>query len=486
MGHVESPSLISLGLTADISQEGSSFRWGLATSCFLHALVITLAIFLRFQPTIEEPFRAIDVTLISLPETQAPAPTQEKSSPPPSPPKAQATRAQPKEDPLPPLPTQTAPERLSEFLGGAIGSIMVPEKQEMANPTPPTEMTEVNSPKEQPPLIENLQLPPTAPKLSRPERLLSTGQITLPKAEPTIPRQTTQSPVAPPEPQESITPPQPATREIAVKPLPAPPELSPVTPFKKTERESEPESFSTSKNVEESLKRTIPTIPTPAPPPKLQRRPKPSMAQSEKSSIPEVSAPQLAPIHSSQPREKAPQREKLSKMMEQLLGEVKVPNLKPSPATPFSQEPSLSSPSTRPVQSEIDRQIANLSIPSVTPVESIKKRLQLLEVQSTSTPGDSSSQPSPGKNHYLAMVEDKIDHQWVAPPLLASTPVVVLKFRISRSGEISNIHIDESSGNSHYDSAAQRAVHAVNPLPPFPPDISESSFEVRFRFIKKD
>jgi TonB family protein len=210
------------------------------------------------------------------------------------------------------------------------------------------------------------------------------------------------------------------------------------------------------------------------------------MPKSEKSSIPEVSAPQLAPIHSSQPREKAPAREKLSKMMEQLLGEVKVPNLKSSPATPLSQQPALSPPSTRPVQSEIDRQIAKLSIPSVTPVESIKKRLQLLEVQSSSNPGDSSSQPSSGKNHYLAMVEDKIDHQWVAPPLVASAPVVVLKFRISRSGEISNIHIDESSGNSHYDSAAQRAVHAVNPLPPFPPDISESSFEVRFRFIKKD
>lgn len=84
------------------------------------------------------------------------------------------------------------------------------------------------------------------------------------------------------------------------------------------------------------------------------------------------------------------------------------------------------------------------------------------------------------------MVEDKIDHQWVAPPLVASAPVVVLKFHIARSGEISNIHIEESSGNGHYDSAAKRAVYAVNPLPPFPSDISDSFFEVRFRFIKKD
>lgn len=84
------------------------------------------------------------------------------------------------------------------------------------------------------------------------------------------------------------------------------------------------------------------------------------------------------------------------------------------------------------------------------------------------------------------MVEDRIDHEWRALPLVTNPPVVVLKFRISRFGEISNIHIDESSGNGNYDSAAKRAVSAVNPLPPFPPDISDPFFEVRFRFIKKD
>ena len=122
MGHAESPSLITLGLAADVSQEGSSFRWGLATSCFFHALVIVMAVFLRFQSTIEEPFRAIDVALISLPEAQTPAPNKAKASPP----KTSPPKVQPKEDPLPPLPTQTASERLSEFLGGVVSSIVVP------------------------------------------------------------------------------------------------------------------------------------------------------------------------------------------------------------------------------------------------------------------------------------------------------------------------------------------------------------------------
>jgi TonB family protein len=110
--------------------------------------------------------------------------------------------------------------------------------------------------------------------------------------------------------------------------------------------------------------------------------------------------------------------------------------------------------------------------------------MQLLEVQATVSAGRSEAKPSPGKNRYLAMVEDRIDRQWVALPLLANTPLVVMKFRISRLGEISRLHIAESSGNSHYDSLAQRAVQSVNPLPSFPPDVSESFFDVQYRFIK--
>lgn len=484
MGHAESPSLISLGLAADVSQEGSSFRWGLATSGLLHALIIAMAVFLRFQSTVEEPFRAIDVTLISLPEAQAPAPNQKKASPPtPSPPKAQ-----PREQTLPPLPTQTASERLSEFLGGAVGSIMVPNKQEMTSPAPPPQITEQRPLKDQAPLHETLRMPPTAPQISRPERLQSSQPLPVPKTYPApSPKQATPPTTVPPEPQEPAAQPQPAKIVPSVKLAPVVPELSSVTPFKRSEKEKKPNDASPSSKLEESLKRTIPTIPIPAPTPTIQRRPKTSRPQLEKPFVPEMSAPQLAQISPSVPLEKPPQREKMSDMMKQLLEEATVPNLKTSPASPLTQQPMTSaSISTKPVQSEIDQRIAKLSIPTVTPVESIKQRFQRLEVQPTSNAGHSSSQASPGKNQYLAMVEDRIDHEWMALPLVTNPPVVVLKFRISRFGEISNIRIDESSGNGNYDSAAQRAVSAVNPLPPFPPDISDSFFEVRFRFIKKD
>jgi len=491
MGHAESPSLISLGLATDVSQEGSSFRWGLATSGFLHALIVVTAIFLRFQPTIEEPLRAIDVALISLPEAKTSAPGKAKPSPPtPSQSNAQpaAPKAQPRQDILPPLPTQTASERLSDFLGSAIGSIIIPNKQEITSPPIDPQMMDQPLQQNQTPLIENLRLPPTAPQLSRPDRLHATEPLTIPKTDLTPPRQTTQSTMVPAEPKDPASPSQPAKVKSAIKPAPALPELSPVAPFKRTEQEMRPPDFSASKNLVESLKDMIPpTMPTPSLTRKVQKKPKPVTPHPEKSSVPEMSAPQLAKIHPSQPLEKPPQREKMSEIMEKLRGAIKVPNLTPSPDATLSQAPiPSSSPPAKPVQSEMDQRIAKLSIPIITPVESIKNRLQLLEVQSTANPGSTSSQSSSGRNRYLAMVQDKIDHQWVAPPLIASEPVVVLKFHIARSGDISNIHIEESSGNGHYDSAAKRAVNAVNPLPPFPSDISDLFFEVRFRFIKEE
>ncbi len=498
MGHAESPSLISLGLSTDVSQKDASFRWGLATSGLFHAVVIMMALFLRFQSTVEEPLRAIDVTLISVPEAQAPAPSQKKSSPPPpsqqkSQPtkKTEPTKTQPIDPPLPPLPVPKASERLSEFMEGAVGSIMMPHKQEMTSPTsPPPPINEQSPSNDQSPLFENLRMPPIAPQISRPERLHPSQPLVIPKPVPTpapSPKEAAPPTTVPPEPQGSESQPQVPKIEPTVKLAPVLPELRSVTPFRTTKKEKKPNDASPLNNLEESLKRTIPTVPIPAPTPKIKKQHKTITPKQEKPFVPEVSPPQLAQISPSPPLEKAPPREKMSDMMKQLLEEARVPNLQSSPPAPPSQQPlPTSSTSTQPVQSEIDQQIAKLSIPNVTPVESIKERLQRLEVQPNSKPGQSSSPASPGKNQYLAMVEDRIDHEWRALPLVTNPPVVVLKFRISRFGEISNIHIDESSGNGNYDSAAKRAVSAVNPLPPFPPDISDSFFEVRFRFIKKD
>jgi len=470
MGHAASPSLISFGLTTDASSEGSSFRWGLAVSCVLHALVIVMAMFVRLQSDSEQPFRAIDVALISLPTmpttapSTKPAPTKKSAvAQPPkkvAPPQPSPTAA-PAEDTLPPLPTETASERLSESLSGAINSIVVPQKQEAPSATVPPQEQNIHPKEDQSPLVDNLRLPSAPPTLARPKQLQRAEPLNIPSSTVPPPTSVPKKTQAPSKPQPLESPTTEARLQPAVIPIPALPSLSEVTPFKKPRpARTSPKTLQNSK-IEESLKRSLPDIPSPAPVP----------------NVPEISRKRTTRPQESKSSPQPKMSETVRKLMEGLKSTRRTP-------TPKEVPTQLIKPSTKLPPSELDQRIAKLSIPDVAPVESIKQRLQLLEVQATGNPGRSASKPSLGKNRYLAMVEDAIDGQWIAPPLLASTPLVIMKFRISRSGEISRIHIAESSGHAYYDSAAQRAVQAVNPLPPFPSDISESFFDVKYRFIK--
>ena len=94
------------------------------------------------------------------------------------------------------------------------------------------------------------------------------------------------------------------------------------------------------------------------------------------------------------------------------------------------------------------------------------------------------AQAASNREQYLAMVEEAIDRKWISPPAHSEKPVVIVRFRIIQSGDISQIHIEQSSGNDHYDTAALRAIQVVNPLPPFPPKMRQAFLDVKFRFIK--
>jgi len=517
MEHTASPGLLSLGLTADTSSEGSSFRWGFISSIALHAIVIVMSMFLRFPSDSAQPLRTIGVTLISLPTMPTTAPSS-KPAPPPMKKRTVAStptvipKSQPivpsVEDMLPPLPTETASERLSESLGGAINSIVVPQKREATSPLIPSQETHLPSAKDQSPLLDTLQLPSAPPTISRPKRLQRTESLKIPStlmppaATVTQKEETAAKPPSRPSSQPPISTPN---VQPAVKPAPAIPALSKMTPFNRASHATTPTKPVRSSKIEEALKTNLSNIPTPAPrkqPPRIS--PKQSLTQAKpKSFTPQVSAPQLAQIPESVrhapsnprpavppsvvPPPTVPKASKMTETVKKLMEGLKSTTRPPTPkqVSPQRTKPSMTTlPSTTLPSSEIAQQIAKLAIPDVTPVESIEQRMQLLEVQASGNPGRSGAKPSPGKNRYLAMVEDRIDHKWVALPLLANTPLVVLKFRIFRSGEISRLHISESSGNSHYDSLAQRAVHSVNPLPSFPPDVSESFFDVQYRFIK--
>ncbi|MGD9852443.1 MAG: TonB family protein [Nitrospirales bacterium] len=494
MGHASSPSLISLGLTADLSPESASFRWGVVASCLLHVLVLVVALHLRFQSDMEQPFRAIEVSLISLPSTEpSPGPSPKAAAvtkPTPPAPQSQAT----KEEPLAPLATAKSSERLSDSLGGAVGSIKVPSMLETVSPPEqpmPNEQLST-SPIDRTPLVDKIQLPEAPPEIARPERLTPSQPVRVPQVNRPPEPETAQPATVIPNPldtqQKKIERPSPKPSPM---PVPEPPTLDSSTPFPRTRHQEPTTTPAPGKSLASSLKDSLPSVPPAVSPRRPIQKSLPSPSQPSKTTaLPKMTQPQLAQIPTT-PIQDPPltqESHKTSDLIKQLMAGVKAPSIQPAPTVPqasSSRVPPSPTP-TPPVKSELDQQLAKLNIPTVAPVESIKKRLQLVQIQSPSGSGSSSSKPSQGENRYLAMVEDAIDQRWVAPPLTLNNPVVVLKFRIAKSGEISQAHMEQSSGNDHYDLAALRAVQAVNPLPPFPPDLQKSFIDVSYRFIKQD
>ena len=88
------------------------------------------------------------------------------------------------------------------------------------------------------------------------------------------------------------------------------------------------------------------------------------------------------------------------------------------------------------------------------------------------------------ENPYLARVQQSISAQWIAPPVnLTQQPIrVVVGFRFHKSGGVSNIVIEGTSGNDYYGLAAIRAVYAAKPLLSFPPEMSQQYLDARFTF----
>ncbi|HZS11905.1 MAG TPA: TonB family protein [Nitrospirales bacterium] len=89
----------------------------------------------------------------------------------------------------------------------------------------------------------------------------------------------------------------------------------------------------------------------------------------------------------------------------------------------------------------------------------------------------------PGSNDYFALVQRLISQGWVPPKIgiAGDTFEVIIRFRLSRDGRVSEIAIDTPSGNGYYDDSARRAVLSAR-LPEFRPGMTASQLDVRFRF----
>ncbi|MEI8189544.1 MAG: TonB family protein [candidate division NC10 bacterium] len=85
-------------------------------------------------------------------------------------------------------------------------------------------------------------------------------------------------------------------------------------------------------------------------------------------------------------------------------------------------------------------------------------------------------------DYYLTLVDNKIRSNWVA---VGGRPedVVVVRFRVLRSGQVRDIEPEGSSGDASLDTSALRALRQSLPLPPFPNLLTEPFLDLRYRFV---
>lgn len=83
--------------------------------------------------------------------------------------------------------------------------------------------------------------------------------------------------------------------------------------------------------------------------------------------------------------------------------------------------------------------------------------------------------------YYAEQLQALIGANWLKPNVPEGTACVVT-FTILRSGQVTEVKNESSSGLAFFDRAAARAVYSANPLPPLPPEFRGERLGVRIRF----
>jgi len=84
--------------------------------------------------------------------------------------------------------------------------------------------------------------------------------------------------------------------------------------------------------------------------------------------------------------------------------------------------------------------------------------------------------------YYLQIVRAQIARNWTPPAGSNEGQRVEVYFRVSRSGEISQLRVETASGNDIFDDSAIRAVTITEQLPPLPLGYAGSDLGIHFGF----
>jgi colicin import membrane protein len=255
-----------------------------------------------------------------------------------------------------------------------------------------------------------------------------------------------------------------------------------------------------------SLSQPQPVSQPPAPeppkenkPPMAQKAPapKPAPPQSQSRSAAAVREalrgmalpPEAPSLTESLPANTAPRQEpkRLREEIDNLLAKLAVP----APASPAKTvSPPVPAPGKPVVTEDLRRQLQELQRLPAPPAEpapvakaaTVPAPMLKRPTTNLDVPGIAS-----GSSLYLAQVQNMISSHWQAPNVGDFAQLeglqVTVRFRLHRSGKVTDVAIESSSGNEYYDLSGKRAVLSADPLPPFPKGMREPYLDAHFRFV---
>ncbi|HRB81390.1 MAG TPA: energy transducer TonB [Nitrospira sp.] len=96
--------------------------------------------------------------------------------------------------------------------------------------------------------------------------------------------------------------------------------------------------------------------------------------------------------------------------------------------------------------------------------------------------------PADALREYLAQVQARIRQSWSIIPINLPNRALttIINFRLERAGRVSNVTIQQSSGNEYTDLAARQALQRAVPLPPFPPYIADRYLDAAYTFFVEE
>lgn len=167
------------------------------------------------------------------------------------------------------------------------------------------------------------------------------------------------------------------------------------------------------------------------------------------------------------------------KDIQNLLSNLTVPETaRRSQAAPQTSQP------RKTLSEDVTKQLQALQQPQSSETRSTEAPTLQAKVPAAKKPDMAINVPGVAPNPYLARVQSKISSQWIAPPvdLAGKSLRVIIRFRLDRSGAVSGVVVETTSGNGYYDDAGRRAVLKADPLPPFPKDMTEPYLDTHFSF----